>query len=245
MTVTIIGIDCAVDERNVGIAIGNYSNGICNLLALPSRTQNRPVTEIICEWINQSTQTLLALDAPLGWPVELGNALSNHMAGERIDVSPNHLFRRATDRFVKAQFRKQSLDVGADRIARTAKAALDLLDRLRAYTAFPIPLVWKPSFTEKVAAIEVYPAGTLISYGLPSSGYKKVGKNDLRMEILNGLKRHMNLLDDLESAKTNSDVLDAIVCVLSGAAFLRDQTYPPNDFSEATKEGWIWIKRNE
>lgn len=243
MTITIIGIDCAVDERNVGIAIGDYSDGICNLLLLPSRTQARPVHELVCDSINQSTQTLLALDAPLGWPIALGNALSNHVAGAGIDVSPNSLFRRGTDRFVKARFDKQPLDVGADRIARTAKAALELLDRIRSQTSFPIPLVWKPDYTEKVAAIEVYPAGTLISYGLPDSGYKERGKVDLRKQILRGLKSHMNLAVDLESAEMNANVLDAIVCVLSGAAFLRAQADSPSDLSEATKEGWIWIKQ--
>lgn len=142
---------------------------------------------------------------------------------------------------------KQSLDVGADRIARTAKAALDLLDCLRANTDLPIPLAWKPRFLEKVAAIEVYPAGTLVSYGLPSSGYKNKDRMDLLEQILNGLKRHMNFAYDSENVKTNADVLDAIICVLSGATFLRGQACnpPSSNISEALQEGWIWIKQNE
>ena len=243
MTITIIGIDCAVDQKNVGVAIGSYSDGICNLLPLPSRAQTCSVSELICSNINRSTKALLALDAPLGWPAAMGNTLSNHVAGTGIETASNLLFRRATDRFVKTHFGKQPLDVGADRIARTAKAGLDLLDQIRGQTALPIPLVWRPVFTERVGAIEVYPAGTLISYGLPSSGYKKKDQIELRKQILGGLKRHIDLGVDLESAEMNADVLDAIVCVLAGADFLREQADSPGDPDQAIKEGWIWIKR--
>jgi hypothetical protein len=167
------------------------------------------------------------------------------VAGSGIDISPDLLFRRATDRFVKSHFGKQPLDVGADRIARTAKAALELLDRIRSQTALRIPLVWEPHYVEKVAAIEVYPAGTLVSRGLPGSGYKKKGQIELRRQIVRGLKHHINLAVDLEDAKVNANVLDAIVCVLSGTDFLGGQAVSPSDLNEAGKEGWIWIKERQ
>jgi hypothetical protein len=245
MTITIIGIDCAVDERNMGVAVGSYSDGNCVLLPLPDRVKARSVSEMVCDWINCSTRTLLALDAPLGWPDSLGAALSGHLAGVGIITSPDLLFRRATDRFVKARLDKQPLDVGADHIARTAKAALDLLSQVRGQTSLPLPLVWNGAFPERAGAIEVYPAGTLISYGLPSSGYKKKNETTVRKRILRGLKRYMSLGVDLEAAENNSDVLDAIVSVLSGADFLRERTYAPEDFTQAAKEGWIWVKRKE
>lgn len=245
MTTTIIGIDCAVDERKVGVAIGNCTDGICNLISLPGSVRNRSLVEAVCSWINPSTRVLFALDAPLGWPVALGTALLSHLAGGEIKTSPNLLFRRATDRFVKAHLNKQPLDVGADRIARTAKAALDLLNRVRNQTALLLPLVWNAAFTEPAGAIEVYPAGTLVSYGLPSSGYKEKNQTQIRKQILGGLESHMKFLVELENAENNADVLDAIVCVLSGADFLRDRSYIPEDCGEALKEGWIWVKRKE
>jgi len=55
----------------------------------------------------------------------------------------------------------------------------------------------------------------------------------------------MNLCDDLRVAENNADILDAIVCVLSGADFLRGQAYFPYDEAEAKKEGWIWVKRRK
>jgi hypothetical protein len=169
---TILGIDCAVKEGNVGVAIGKYDKGMCALTKLPKPVSENWILEFVCDSINESTRTLLALDAPLGWPAALGSALFDHSAGNEIYAPSNLLFRRATDRFIKTCLDKQPLDVGADRIARTAKAALDLLGQVREQTGFSIPLVWNASFTEKVGAVEVYPAGTLLSYGLPNSGYK-------------------------------------------------------------------------
>lgn len=242
MSITIIGIDCAVNEKNIGIAVGNYSDGSCSVLHLLNQEKARPIPEFACDWIERSKQTLFALDAPLGWPSDLGKALAEHVAGVGIDIPSDLMFRRATDRFVRRQFGKQPLDVGADRIARTARAALNLLDKTRQETGLEIPLVWTPRYTEKAAAVEVYPAGSLISHGLPASGYKKKDQIAVRQHILNGLKRSIQLDIDLTLAEANPDILDAIVCVLAGSDFLAGYALPPADLDEAKKEGWIWIK---
>ena len=242
---TIIGIDCAVKEGNVGVAIGKYDKGMCALTKLPEPVSENWVLEFVCDSINESTRTLLALDAPLGWPAALGSALFDHSAGNEIYAPSNLLFRRATDRFIKTCLDKQPLDVGADRIARTAKAALDLLGQVREQTGFSIPLVWNASFTEKVGAVEVYPAGTLLSYGLPDSGYKRATQAAVRKKILGELGRLMNVCNGSRTPENNANVLDAIVCVLSGADFLSGQVYFPEDETQAKKEGWIWVKRKK
>ena len=243
--VTIIGIDCAVDERKVGVAIGSCIDGGCNLISIPLRVKTESVAQLVCNWIGRSAKTLLAMDAPLGWPAALGTALSGHLAGNGIGTSAELLFRRATDRFVKVHLNKQPLDVGADRIARTAKAALNFLTQVRIETNLAVPLVWKADFAEKVGAIEVYPAGTLVSYDLPSSGYKEKNQDEARKQILEGLGRHMDLQLGLADGEKNADILDAIICVLSGADFLRARSYCPKDLGEAAKEGWIWVKRKD
>jgi hypothetical protein len=98
---------------------------------------------------------------------------------------------------------------------------------------------------EQGAALDGDSAGTLVSYGLPSSGYKKQNQTQIRKQILSGLKSHIKFLVESENAKNNADALDAIVCVLSEADFLRDRSYFPEDCGEALKEGWIWVKKKE
>ena len=168
----IIGVDCAVDERRIGLALGRLSEGALEILQVDTPTRDRSAVEIIAGWIADDAPTLLALDAPLGWPADLGEALSRHAAGRPVGGEANRLFRRETDRSVKERICKQPLDVGADRIARTAHATLDLLDEVRRKTGHAIPLAWYPTQKEGPSAIEVYPAATLSAYGLPHSRYK-------------------------------------------------------------------------
>jgi hypothetical protein len=52
----------------------------------------------------------------------MGRCLTNHRAGQSIEVSPNEFLRRETDRSIHRRLGKRLLDVGADRIARTAHA---------------------------------------------------------------------------------------------------------------------------
>lgn len=102
---------------------------------------------------------------------------------------------------------KQTLDVGADRIARTARSALDILEQIRQLTGLPIDLAWQPDFAARVAAIEVYPAGTLRARQLPCTGYKRSGGAPARARIaralgaeIAGLRRHAAGQDATRSA---------------------------------------------
>jgi hypothetical protein len=61
-----------------------------------------------------------AIDAPLGWPKPLAETLIDHRAGLPIETPANAMFRRTTDLFIQRKLKKTPLDVGADRIARTA-----------------------------------------------------------------------------------------------------------------------------
>ena len=154
---TIVGIDCAVDPRNVGIAIASFADRRASIQKVSLGSSNDQIVDLVVETMRGSNKTLIALDAPLGWPRELGAALQEHEAGAHIPIHPNRLFRRATDRCVKERIGKQPLDVGADRIARTACAALDILRASAEKVGSEIPLVWCPSHKERFGAIEVYP----------------------------------------------------------------------------------------
>ena len=144
-SVTVIGVDCATDPRRVGLARGAVSGGRVAVTATQMGTREAPPADVVARWAEEAGgPVLLALDAPLGWPAPLSDRLAAHRAGGALDASAHALFRRETDRDVKARLGKQSLDVGADRIARTAHAALGLLAALRERLGVPLPLVWGP-----------------------------------------------------------------------------------------------------
>ena len=193
-------------------------------------------------WLQECDEAVIAIDAPLGWPSALGTALSKHQAGKPLVDEAHLLFRRATDRFIKARIGKQSLDVGADRIARTAFAALGLLNRLREGLRNEIPLAWTPASLPRWSAIEVYPAATLRSHRIPDKGYKDLEKIQPRTEVLRRLRLHVDTGDADGLLERSADVLDAVLCTLAGSDFLNGLAMPPEDLGAAKTEGWIWAR---
>jgi len=244
MATTLIGIDCAVQPQNIGLAWGIFDEGKTSLEQVLLGSQGVSIAEIVAGWLEGFRSALLALDAPLGWPETLGAALHDHQAGQPIRGDPNDLFRRETDLFVKHMTGKQPLDVGADRIARTAQAALKLLDEIRVLIGKPIPLAWQAGAPTEVQAIEVYPAATLIVHGMHLRGYKLKDGREARQQIINNLGSQIDLLADTALLEESADALDAALCLLAGVDFLRGQVYAPEDLTLARKEGWIWVRKS-
>ena len=233
----IVGVDCATDPNKVGLALAKVSGAGTLLLDGRLGRSEEPTVECIAGWLRESPRALIALDAPLGWPADLGKALADHRSGMPLLTQPNLLFRRETDRFVKRKIGKQPLDVGADRIARTAHSALRLLQKLRVLTGQEIPLALSPDYSHDVAAIEVYPAATLKAHGIRSSGYKKPGQTEERREIIAGLAERMEVRTRIGPLEHKADVLDAAVCVLAGADFLSGRALSPEDLVTAEWRG--------
>lgn len=244
-TTLLVGIDCATDDARVGIALGEYGTAAVEVRDARVCARKRSAASSIAEWLEGLvTPALLAIDAPLGWPQSMTTALANHQAGEKIGTAPNEMFRRATDRFIQKELGKTPLDVGADRIARTAHAALLLLDELRKRLNAPIPLAWSSTPVEHVAAIEVYPAATLVAHGLRSCGYKARNQLKERQELVCQLSAKLQVTIDLPILQTNADALDAVVCLLAAKDFLAGQAVAPSDQRSAEQEGWIWAARH-
>ena len=244
-SITIIGIDCATESRKVGLAVAFMEQLRPRLRETGTGRRgqsSKELTEQIAEWIPDNGTTLLALDAPLGWPANLGQALLKHSAGTCVNVIADELFRRETDRFVEKMVHQRPLDVGADRIARTAHAALILLRNLREKTKRPIPLAWNPTLQDSLSAIEVYPAATLRAHGFRSSGYKRSHQKQEREEIIMDLSKHLEFSTDTGPIEANADILDAVICVLAAIDFLSDESMPPVKRELAVKEGWIWVR---
>jgi hypothetical protein len=241
-TIAVIGVDAAVDAKNVGLARGLVTEGRLRLLETGglARTTDALV-EQIAAWF--MPPTLLAIDAPLGWPRTLGQRLPDHRAGQPLVAAAHALFRRFTDCEVARRYRVTPLDVGADRIARTALAALDLLSAVRRRLGREVPLLWSPRGPE-LGAIEVYPAATLVARGLSRLGYKK--EPALRRTLIDALAPELVIAADGPVAarmQAREHDLDAALCVLAGADFLGGRApAPPTEHRElAEAEGWIWV----
>ena len=123
--------------------------------------------------------------------------------------------------------------MGADRIARTAHAALKGLARLRARCEMAIPLAWTSGQADGVSAIKVYPAATLKVHGLPFAGYKDPHEGEgVRADILARLQG-VEMSDDCHAcALSNADGLDAVICALAAADFVSGKAMPPGGRSD-------------
>lgn len=241
MELTVIGIDCATEASNIGIALASTKNGQTEVADV--QIGGRTMLEKLLNWIDEAGPVLLALDAPLGWPMAMGEELPNHRAGCRISVARNEMFRRITDRIIDDEVGKRPLEVGANLIARTSHAALRLLSVLRRCSGEELPLVWEPGQVKtSSSAIEVYPAATLKAHGIEVGGYKQTGDFNERLKILNQVSRLIEL-PDIGPVAASADTVDAVLCVLAAHDFLYDEVIEPKNLSTAAKEGWIWVKK--
>lgn len=246
MMYRLVGIDCAVDPGNVGVALATLDGDLCRVLDARRCKKNELPVDVIAKWHDDAPLALLAVDAPLGWPVAMAEGLATHLAGGPLAAEPNQLFRRATDRAIHARLAKQPLDVGANFIARTAKAALDLLEALRARTSESIPLAWQAEVPADLAAIEVYPAATLRAWSLPIVSYKKSSQQIERQQMLDALPEWFDASAARDVAIASADALDAVLCVLAAVDFCQGRAVGPKDEQNtvARKEGWIWAAEN-
>ena len=242
MNTSIIGIDCATDPKRIGLARGRVTADGLVLDRLGKVARGELVADRVLDWMAGQERVLLAMDAPLGWPAALGDLLASHRAGDFLPALPNQLFRRETDRFTHQKIGKLPLDVGADRIARTAHAALTLLHQIGERVQGVVPLAWEPEFNHPVAAIEVYPAAVLKTSGMPFQGYKGSARSAQRQEIVDRLQEQMRLATEREILLSDDDVLDGAICVLAGYHFLQGLCVPPTDTELARREGWIWFR---
>lgn len=238
----IVGVDAAVDPVNTGLAFARRSHGAWRIDSLATGQKQPGIAEQVVDLLDPSVPVLLAIDAPLGWPTDLATSLSAHRAGKPLGHEPRLLFSRETDRFVHRYTGLTPLSVSADRIARTAVAALGIVDALRNALGRPMPLLFDPSDCKRGGLIEVYPAATLRQRGLPSQGYKKPEARTLRNDILNGVAREIDL-NGHEAACLDSDhCLDAVLCVLTAIDFLGGTCLSPTTPDRAAREGWIWFR---
>ncbi len=254
----IIGVDCAVEPRKTGLAHAIWKGGTLSAVEVFQPRSETALDAWIGDRLSGSPGLLLALDSPLGWPAALGVSLAGHRAGRPVGAETNALFRRLTDQIVRERTGKQPLEVGADRIARTAVAALDLLDRAGRALGEPVELGWSPQNLPRLSAIETYPAAWLTGRGLPARRYKDASSEagERREIILRWIEGTAEQARDPEApavaldettraaALASSHLLDAFICLLCGVDFLLGRCRPPapHELELAAKEGWIWFR---
>jgi hypothetical protein len=237
----LIGVDCATVPERTGIALGHLQNARLTLDAVHAPDRGLDVEGIIVAALATGGPAVLALDAPLGWPSALGDELADHRAGAPLRAAPAALFSRATDHAIRARLGKQPLEVGADRIARTAVAALGLLDRVRSRSGRVLPVAVDGTRDADLVVLEVYPAA-LVAAGNPRPrGQEAVSAakvNAARMAFGEGLTPHMATLEG------SPDALDATLCVLAAADWVLGRAIPPPPelTAAARREGWIWAR---
>ena len=258
--VTIVGIDCAAAAERTGFAVAHFEGGLLTVkecwVGKKGDAAGAQVERLV-PVLQEARSTLLALDSPLGWPAALGPHLAVHQAGRPIRAEADALFRRLTDKVVRERIGKNPLEVAADRIARTARAALLVIGALEERLQVRIDLAWSPVIGEGVKAIEAYPAGTLRSYllarghgradGTSTDRAKGLGGSGAGFSDKKGLLRflarrgalRMNVRSDLADHR-----LDAVMCAVAARDFLLGESITPSELQmeAARKEGWIWVR---
>ncbi|MEN8208669.1 MAG: hypothetical protein ABFR50_05385 [Candidatus Fermentibacteria bacterium] len=248
-SISIIGIDCATQPAKTGLVFAKYENRHINLVSylnagsiedysvLPDHRWY-PLVKKCQDWIGDSEHILFCMDSPLGWPNAMRELLPAHCAGEFIGVEAKNLFNRTTELFIDETIQKRPLEIGANLIARTAVAALDLLASLRMMLRKDLPLLWEQGPLTGSGVIEVYPTATII--GRIGSGTKLNFKTkaDILLPIL-----EMDFGPDSIDLLANADnhMLDAALCVLAGVDFIEKRCHEPPDPDAVRQEGWIWF----
>ncbi|SFF49615.1 DUF429 domain-containing protein [Thermoflexibacter ruber] len=240
----IIGIDCASKAENTAVAIGTYQNSNLWLSEVYMGNKKQNIADLIYASVSSPAEVLMAIDAPLGWSEPMGRLLALHQAGDPLAEEQDRFFRRLTDTFVHQKTGKLPLEVGADRIARTAHSALKIIGELRA-KGLSLPMCWEVGKQDANGIIEVYPSATLRAYQTISSGYKGDSPEEKtkRKQIIQDLAPHILNISGLIHADSRADMLDAVVCLLAAKDFLEGSVYLPEHIAMAKKEGWIWVRK--
>jgi predicted RNase H-like nuclease len=241
-TWTLIGIDCALEEERMGLARGRLEpDGSLRMERVTLGTAGESAAASVSQWIADAEHFVIACDAPLGWPARLASSLARHRAGERLGLRSDELFRRETDKLVHKQLRKRPPEMGADRIARTGLAALELLEEIRQLAGRPLPLAWKQG--EESGVIECFPAATLLARKCKGVYRARTGAGRrARGEILDRLASDVAFGTTRDVMIEDPNLFDAMVSVLAGADYAQGLCVEPTDQELAEQEGFIWFR---
>jgi hypothetical protein len=235
----IIGIDSAVQDKNIGMVLCEYVN---RQIHIKDKWDKSNTFEYQIEkWIDKN-KTILAFDSPLGWPKAFSEQLNNHHAGMTLGNDDKLFFKRQTDIDIALRFGKIPLEVSADRIARTAFHTLRRLGNLKTINSRKIEIIWNTTDYFDIGYIEVYPASTLLANKLSIRGYKQ--SEEQRKRIFEDLAKQYTIInEEVTSLFSIEHDFDAFICCLAGVDFLENRCKRYKELNDVIrKEGWIWTK---
>lgn len=237
--ITYAGVDLAAEPQKTAAATLVEDAGGVRIVQLRLGAEDADILGLV----QGAAKT--GVDVPLGWPAAFVELVSAHARGQQpVPESTDRAWRRSlalrvTDRAVHESIGSYPLSVAADLIAYPAFRWAGIEASLRA-TGVDVAR----DGTGKIC--EVYPAGALRVWELPSRGYKSAANAAARDKIIAGLSARMPWLQwcGLEQLCSRSDdALDAVIAALVARQVHRGQAVgPPVECAGvAQQEGWIWL----
>ncbi|MDH5671773.1 MAG: DUF429 domain-containing protein [Myxococcales bacterium] len=240
---TVIGVHPATREARTGLAHASvFADGELTLRRVTLGTAGESAAATVAGWVRGQPRTVVAVHAPLGWPTGFARALGAHRAGEPIAAPAEQLFRRETDRIVQRELGRLPPDVGADRVARRARAALLLLAEVRQLLPEPLPMAWRPG--QDAGVIEVWTDATLASRKIRSEE-RAAGSGrgrEARARVLDRLQDEMVTAVSRDLLIDDSNLFEAAISALAAADFARGHGLVPEEPELAEREGWIFFR---
>jgi len=250
-----LGVDLASQPQHTAVCAIAWADGHADVVALWKAvdTWGAPLDDVLIVAAMRGGHrdlprpSKVAIDAPLGWPVDFVRALGGAIPWPALGGSRRRLERRATDHWVHGTATKLPLSVTTDRIAFAAMRAAGLLAHCAATGEEVIDV---SGVTGLVC--EAYPDPAIRRLGLwpPAAGARdsyKANARALRASIMDRLGDAAPWLRlsaaQREACIESDDCLDALVCALVARAAAKGLTVgPPAELvREARSEGWIHL----
>jgi predicted nuclease with RNAse H fold len=256
-----IGVDLASAAERTGVAVVTVMQSGATRRARASLVADAFVATDDALVGLVTTDDVVGLDAPLGWPDDFVAAIRAHhdfepwtsrLAGDE-RVRDSLRFRR-TDLFVRElHLGSIPLSVSSDLIGVVAMRAALLQSAWTGET--------KELRDGTGRVVETYPAAALRQWGfLARRGERyKGGAKDTRQGEREVRRRMLNEIEEAsaawlevdvrlqENALASDHVFDALICALSALAAKITLTYPvpAEDRAAAAREGWIHVPMTE
>jgi predicted nuclease with RNAse H fold len=231
-------VDLSAEERKSAVAWLDFTATGATVENLLVGAEDDQIIEAI------SGADKAGIDCPFGWPDRFVAFIAQHYAGRVLDpvgfagkAGRRQLAWRLTDDQVRRHTDLIPLSVSADRIGHVAMRCACLLAQL-ADAGQPVDRAGDG------VAVEVYPAASLKTWGLPHRGYKGadgIGELNKAVDSLVAAAPWLQLGAFETWCRTCDDAFDAVVCALTARAALLGQTMRPqaDQLDAARAEGWI------